>query len=73
MRPQVENWAEGVRDLAKVAKRNPQTAYAILGESLQLKWQYLQRNVPGVGALMELVEAALRKIFSRLLWRRGGG
>ena len=31
--------------------------------SLQLKWQYLQRTVPGVGTLMGPIEEALREKF----------
>ena len=31
--------------------------------SLQLDWQYLQRNVPGVGNLMGTIEDALREAF----------
>ena len=63
MRPHVEKWSEGVRDLAKFSKRHPQTAYAGLGMSLHLEWRYLQRNVPRVGALMEPIESDLRKEF----------
>ena len=36
--------------------------------SLQLKWQYLQRTVPGVGALVDLIESALGKNFSQDLF-----
>ena len=34
---QVKKWAEGVRELAKVSKRHPKTAYAGLGMLLQLE------------------------------------
>ena len=53
-----------MRDLAKVSKRNPRTAYTVLGVSLQLELKYLQRNILGIGALIEAIEAALRKDFS---------
>ena len=56
VRPQVKKWAEGVRDLEKVARRNPQMAYASIGVLLQFKWQCLQRNFPLFGALMEPIE-----------------
>ena len=61
--PQVEKWAEGVWVLSRVAKRHPQTAYAVLGMSLQLDWKDLHRNVPGVGALMDTIESALGEEF----------
>ena len=31
--------------------------------SLKLKWQYLQKNIPGVGTLMGPIEEALRDKF----------
>ena len=49
VKPQVEAWAQRVRVLAKIAQRYPQSAYAGLGMSLQIEWQYLQRTVPRVG------------------------
>ena len=52
VKPQVEAWSHGVRVLSKIARRHPQSAYARLGMSLQLEWQYLQRTVPGVSSLM---------------------
>ena len=60
VKPQVEAWAHGVRVLGKIARRRPQSAYASLGMLLQLKWQYLQRTVPGVGPMMGPIEEALR-------------
>ena len=60
---QVEAWAYGVIVLGKISRRHPQSAYAGLGMSLQLKWQYLQRNVPGVDTLIGPIEEALRKKF----------
>ena len=63
VRPEVEAWAHGVRTLAKIAKRYPEPAYAGLGMSLQIEWQYLQITVPGVVTLMGPIEDALRKAF----------
>ena len=56
---QVEAWTDGVRTSGKIANRYPQSDYAILGMSLQLEWQYLQRNIPGVGTLMGPIEEVL--------------
>ena len=63
VKPQVEAWAHGVRALSKIARRHPQSAYAGLGMSLRLEWQYLQRTVPKVGTLMGPIEEALREKF----------
>ena len=59
----METWAHGVRVLGKISRLHPQSAYAGLGMSLQLEWQYLQRTVPGVGTLMGIIEEALREKF----------
>ena len=64
VKPQVEAWSHGVRLLAKISRRHPQSAYAGLVMSLQSEWQYLQRTVPGVGTLMGPIEEALREKFS---------
>ena len=56
MKFQVEAWDHGVRVLGKINQRHPQLDYASLGVSLQLKWQYLKRTVPGVGSLIVPIE-----------------
>ena len=61
--PKVEGWVDGVRALARVADRYPQTAYAGLAMSLQHEWQYLQRVIPEVGAFMDPIEEAIREEF----------
>ena len=63
VKPQVEAWAHGVIVLGKIARRHPQSAYAGLGMSLKIEWQYLQWNVPGVGTLIGPIEEALREKF----------
>ena len=65
----MEAWAHGVKVLAKISQRHPQSAYVGLGMSLQLEWQYLQRTVPGVGTLMGPIEEALREKFFPTLFR----
>ena len=70
VKPQVEAWAHGVRVLAEISQRHPQSAYVGLGVSLQSEWQYLQRTVPGVGTLMGPIEEAQRETFSPSLFGR---
>ena len=50
--PKAESWAHRVRTLAKISNQYTQLAYAGLGMSLQIEWQYLQRTVPGVGTII---------------------
>ena len=40
---QVNDWAEGVKALGRIATRFPQTAYAGLVKALQNEWTYLQQ------------------------------
>ena len=72
VKPQVDSLAHGVRVLDKISQQQPHSAYAGLGMSLQLKWQTLQRTVPGVGTLMRPVEEALREKFFPSLFGWGG-
>ena len=69
VKPQVEAWAHRVRVLGQIARRHPQSDYAVLGMSLQLEWQYLQRIVPEVCTLMGPIEEALREKFFPTLFR----
>ena len=71
VKPQVEAWSHGFRVLGEIARRHPQSANAGLGMSFQLKWQYLQRTVPGVGTLIGPIEEAQRDKFFPALF--GGG
>ena len=48
----VDTWDHEVRTLSKIDKQYPQLEYAGLEMSLQIEWQYLQRNVTGFGTLM---------------------
>ena len=63
VKPQVEAWAHGVKVLAKIARRHPQSDYAGLGMLLQSESHYLQRTVPGFSTLMGPIEEALRDKF----------
>jgi hypothetical protein len=57
----------GIETLARIAVRFPQTAHAGLVSSLQAKWQYICRVVPGAGQYLELVESALCEKFLPVL------
>jgi hypothetical protein len=61
--PQIEKWIDGVKSLAKVARKFPQTAYAGLVQSLQGEWQYLQRVTPGTEDAFAPLEEAIAQIF----------
>jgi hypothetical protein len=57
------SWTAAVKELAKVAVRFPQSAYAGLQKSLQQEWQFLQRVVPEIGDKFAGVERAISDDF----------
>ena len=63
IKPQIEAWTRGVSELAKVATRFPQSAYAGLAKSLQCEWQYLQRVTPEVSNYFAPIEHAIATEF----------
>ena len=58
VKPQMEEWANRVRVLSKIAWRHPQLDLSGLVMSLQSEWQYLQRTVPG-GPKREMIPLAI--------------
>ncbi len=56
-------WVDSVKELAMVAERYPQAAYAGLQKSLQQGWQFLQRVTEGLGDEFRDIEKALQKEF----------
>jgi hypothetical protein len=58
-----EGWVDSVKELAMVAERYPQAAYAGLQKSLQQEWQFLQRVTEGLGDEFRDIEKALQKDF----------
>jgi hypothetical protein len=58
-----KDWAEAVSELAMVAERYPQAAYAGLQKSLQQEWQFLQRVTHGLGDEFSAIEQTLTSEF----------
>jgi hypothetical protein len=63
LNPMVTKRVTGIKTLARIAVRFPQTAYAGLVLSLHAKGQYICRVVPGAGQYLEPVELALCEKF----------
>ena len=55
----VKNWIQEIEILSKVALTEPHAAYAAFTHSLQAKWNFLSRTIPGVGALLIDVEETI--------------
>ena len=63
----MEAWSPMIHTLAKISKRHPQSDYAGLGVSIQIKWQYLQITVPGIGTMVVSIEEYPRETLSPAL------
>jgi hypothetical protein len=61
--PKVRQWVAGVEILARIVSRFPQTAYASLTSSLQAKWQYICRIIPGAEHYLGPIESAIYEKF----------
>ena len=68
-KPQVEALDHRVKVLSKISKQHTQSDYSGLGMLLQLKLQYLKRNVPAVVTLMGCIEGDLRDKFFPAIFR----
>ena len=61
--PKIQGWVDGVRALAMVAHRHPQSAYVGLVRSLQSEWQYLQRVTADCADAFAPIEEAIAEDF----------
>jgi len=52
-----------VKKISGAAKRYPQMAYAGLARSLQQEWQHLQRVIPQIAPLFDIVDHELKNLF----------
>jgi hypothetical protein len=59
IKPMIEEWSEGVKAIARVAQRYPQSAYCGFVHSLQAEWQYLCRCVPNISHHLVPIETAI--------------
>ena len=59
----VDGWVYGVRQLTRVARQYPQSAYAGLRSSLQAEWMYLQRTTPHLRDAFERLESVIATEF----------
>ncbi len=56
-----EAWVDSIKELAMVAERYPQAAYAGLQKSLQQEWQFLQHVTEGLGNQFQDIKQALQR------------
>ena len=72
MADKVRGWTESVKNLSGVARKQPQSSYAVLQKSLQQKWAFVQRVTPGIGDAFGPVEEEIAKAFLPALFEGVG-
>ena len=58
--------------MARVARKHPQSAYAVLQKSLQPEWAFMQRVTLGIGDAFVPVEEEIAKAFLLALFEGVG-
>ena len=56
---QVEKWVLEIERLASIASSQPHTAYTAFTHGLAACWNYVPRNIPDIGDLLDPVEKAI--------------
>ena len=56
----VEKWVEDVKELARLAKDEPQAVYACYTKAIAHRWSYIQRTIPDIKHLFKPSEDSIR-------------
>ena len=59
----VSQWVNELRELAKIAKSEPQAAYSNFTHNLRQKWNFAMRNIPGLENYLPPLEDIISKDF----------
>jgi len=70
IKKKVDAWIQCVQTLATIANSEPHAAYSAYTHCLQTQWGFLCRSMPGVPALFQPLEDAIRTTFIPALLRR---
>jgi hypothetical protein len=70
IKKKVDAWIACVKTLATIANSEPHAAYSAYTHCLQTQWGFLCRSMPGVPALFQPLEDAIRTLFIPALLRR---
>ena len=60
---QIKSWSKDILDLARIAKSEPQLAYAAFVYGTSKKWIYLTRTTPNVSELLKPLEFFIQEHF----------
>ena len=59
----VEEFAEEIENLSKIAERYPQSAYAAFSHCIVGKWRYMMRTMKDIDTLFQPLEDAINQTF----------
>ena len=66
----ITSWIEDVKQLAEIAKEEPQIAYAAYTKGLSHRWSYIQRTIEGISELFIPLEEAIRTVLLPAIFNR---
>jgi hypothetical protein len=70
VKKKVDSWIRAVKQLAAISASEPHAAFAALTQCLQGQWTFLSRAMPGISALLQPLEDAIRLTLIPTLLRR---
>ena len=59
----IENWNEALEQVVKMAKFEPQSAYAGIQRALQQEWTFIQRAIPNIANLFSGLKKSIHASF----------
>ena len=60
---QIEGWKHDIEDLARIAAKEPQLAYAAFVYGTSKRWNYVCRTTPDIGVLLKPLENVIKETF----------
>ena len=70
VKTKISSWIEDVKQLAEIAKEEPQIAYAACTKGLSHRWSYVQRTIGGISELFRPLEEAIRTVLLPSIFNR---
>ena len=61
VKDKVETWVNDVRQLAAIAREEPQVSLSAYNTGLSQRWKFIQRTTPGISELFTPLEDAIRQ------------
>ena len=63
VRKKVQKWTSDVHEISAIANKEPNAALSAFNTGLSQRWKFVQRTVPGIAHLFQILEDAIREEF----------